>query len=136
MRPGISAVDPDADRISELSEAALSRLVRQFYATARLDPALGPVFAGAVSDWEPHIERVTAFWSRAMLGSPGYSGNPLAAHLKHALTPEMFDCWLTLWGAAVDAVFAAEAAEALKSRAALIAESLKLGLFFRPAEGG
>ena len=47
---------------SGLDEAAIERVVRAFYAAARGDPLLGPVF-GRVADWEPHIARVCAFWS-------------------------------------------------------------------------
>jgi hemoglobin len=120
------------NQASALSEQALARLVRQFYATARRDPLLGPVFEGAVSDWEPHLDRVAAFWTTAALGVPAYRGNPMAAHRKHALTPAMFDRWLLIWGETADEVFTPEVAELLKGRAAHIAESLKLGLFFDP----
>lgn len=122
--------------VGELSEQALARLVGRFYAKARLDGLLGPVFEAVVTDWEPHIDRVAAFWVTAALGIPAYRGNPLAAHRKHALSPEMFDRWLKIWGETVDEIFAPEAAEALKSRAARIADSLKLGLFFDPREAG
>jgi hemoglobin len=118
----------------ELTEPALSRLVRQFYAKARLDPLLGPVFETAVTDWEPHLDRVAAFWATAALGIPAYRGNPMAAHRKHALTPAMFDRWLEVWAETTAEVFAPAVAEQLTSHASLIAESLKLGLFFDPAD--
>jgi hemoglobin len=117
---------------AELSEQALSRLVRQFYAKAQHDPLLGPVFDRAVTEWEPHLERVAAFWTTAVLGVPAYRGNPMAAHKKHALTPAMFGRWLQIWEETADEVFAAEPATEIKGRAAAIAESVKLGLFFDP----
>lgn len=119
-------------READISTSALADLVRRFYAKARLDPLLGPVFEGAIDDWEPHLDRVSAFWSMAAMGVQGYSGAPLAAHRKHPLTPAMFDRWLEIWGATADEAFAPEAAEALKARAANIARSLRLGLFFDP----
>lgn len=125
--------DPRAARLDALSEPILAELVRRFYASARLDPQLGPVFATAVDDWEAHIEKVAAFWASALLGARGYRGNPLAAHRQHPLTPEMFGRWLQIWGETADDLLAADLAEVVKARAALIAESLKLGLFFNPA---
>ena len=66
-----------------------------------------------------------------MLTTGRYHGNPMAAHFKHPITPPMFDRWLALWGEAVDELFAGEAAAALKEKARLIGDSLKLGLFYR-----
>lgn len=116
----------------ELSAPALARLVRQFYAKAQHDPLLGPMFESAVTEWEPHLERVAAFWTTAVLGVPAYRGNPMAAHKKQALTPAMFERWLQIWGETAEEVFTAQLAAELKGRAAAIAESLTLGLFFNP----
>jgi hemoglobin len=115
-----------------LSEPVLAELVRRFYAGARLDPLLGPVFDAAVDDWDAHIAKVTAFWASALMGARGYRGNPLAEHRKQPLTPEMFPRWLKIWGETVDAMLAPDLAEPVKARAELISESLKLGLFFKP----
>jgi hemoglobin len=125
-------LDTVRSQSAEVSEQALSRLVRQFYAKAQHDPLLGPVFDGAVSDWECHLERVAAFWMTAALGVPAYRGNPMAAHSKHALTPAMFDRWLQVWGETADEVFTSDAANDLESRAAAIAESLQAGLVLEP----
>ena len=116
-----------------LTEASLAELVRRFYAAARQDAQLGPIFEGAVMDWDTHIAKVAAFWASALLGVRTYRGNPLAEHGKHALTPAMFDRWLAIWGETVDAMFEGEAAALLKARAAMIGESLKLGLLGLPA---
>ena len=61
-----------------LSEAQIASLVRQFYAKARADTVLGPVFEAAVDDWEAHLAHLTRFWSAAMLGTARFSGNPSA----------------------------------------------------------
>jgi hemoglobin len=115
-----------------LDQASLTELVRRFYGAARRDPVLGPVFDRAVDDWDAHIAKVAAFWSSALLGTRSYRGNPLAEHARRPLEPAMFERWLTIWDATVDAMFEPEIAEALKQRAAMIAESLKLGLFGLP----
>lgn len=114
-----------------LTEGGLAEQVGRFYARARQDDLLGPVFEAAVQDWPEHLERITAFWTRAMLGTGDYRGNPLAQHRKHPITPPMFERWLRLWGETADDLFDPEAAEAVKERAQRIGESLSLGLFFR-----
>lgn len=114
-----------------LSEDAVAQQIVAFYAKARADDLLGPVFA-VITDWPPHIDRITAFWTRTLLGVGRYEGNPLAEHRKHPLTPQMFERWLALWAETADDLFEAEAAGILKDRAARIGESLSLGLFFRP----
>jgi hemoglobin len=96
---------------------------------------LGPVFDAAVDDWETHLARLTRFWSVVMLGAGRFDGNPMAAHARHPITPEMFDRWLALWADVTDELFGPVTAEALQQRAARIGESLKLGLFYRPAAG-
>lgn len=116
-----------------LTRDELHTLVRRFYGRARTNAELGPLFESAVEDWDSHLEHLTAFWAATMLGERGFSGNPMAAHRRHPITPQMFDLWLQLWGETARELFAPEIAEALQARAAQIAESLKLGLFFKVA---
>jgi hemoglobin len=115
-----------------LDEAALPGLVDRFYARVRQDPEIGPVFNVAIEDWDVHLEKLAAFWSSVMLTTGRYKGNPFAAHLKHPLTPAMFERWLALWGETVDEMFAPEIAVQFRAKAQRIAESLQLGMFFRP----
>lgn len=124
---------PPAPADAPLDEAAIRRLVDAFYGRVRADPQLGPVFNGAVDDWPTHLETLTAFWSSVMLGSGRYKGNPLATHgqLGDRITPQLFERWLALWTATTAEVMAPEAAAALQAKAARIAESLQLGLFFK-----
>jgi len=116
---------------SALTRPLIRELVGRFCGRARGDAELGPIFEAAVSDWEAHLEHLTAFWAASLLGERGFSGNPMAAHARHPITPEMFDRWLVLWGETARELFAPEISEVLEERAARIAESLKLGLFFR-----
>jgi hemoglobin len=94
---------------------------------------LGPVFNDAVHDWPEHFDKLAAFWSSITLTTGRYKGNPMIAHLKHVrrITPVMFDRWLTLWREATEEAMPSEAAEEFQIKAARIAESLKLALFFR-----
>jgi len=116
-----------------IDEAQLETLIPAFYARVRDDALIGPVFDAAIDDWDEHLEKLVAFWSSVMLTSGRYKGNPMAAHLRQArsITPEMFDRWLALWAEVTDELLAPAAAAAMQGKAARIAESLKLGLFFR-----
>ena len=113
----------------------LRRLVAAFYARVRLDADLGPIFNDAIADWPGHLDTLGDFWSSVMRASGRYKGNPLAAHLKHAarITPAHFERWLALWQATTAEMMAPDLAAALQAKAGRIAESLQLGLFYRPA---
>jgi hemoglobin len=118
---------------SAVSEAQLEMLIPRFYARVREDALIGPVFDDAVADWGRHLDTLMAFWSSVTLTSGRYKGNPVAAHLKHlpAITPPMFERWLSLWAEVTGELLPPAAAAALQARAARIAESLKLALYFR-----
>jgi len=118
---------------SGIDEAGLERLVGEFYARVRADAELGPIFNDAIHDWPEHLEKLAAFWSSVMLTSGRYKGQPVPAHLKHKdrITPALFDRWLGLWKQTTDELMEPDAAAALQSKAARIAESLQLAMFFR-----
>ncbi len=83
-----------------VSEEQIAALVDTFYARVRQDELLGPVFERVVGDaWEPHLEKMCAFWSSLVLASGRYKGNPMMAHLR--LLPRIgihhFERWLNLW---------------------------------------
>lgn len=121
------------DDTAGIDEQGLSRLVPLFYARVREDAELGPVFNDAVADWPEHLEKLVDFWSSVMLTSGRYKGNPVFAHAKHRdrIPPELFDRWLALWAEVTNEVMSPDAAAALQAKAARIAESLKLALFFK-----
>lgn len=116
-----------------IDEAALARLVPAFYSRIRADAELGPIFNKAVDDWPEHLAKLTDFWSSVMLNSGRYQGNPVAVHRRHAdhITPELFDRWLGIWHQTTDELMTTDAAAALQAKAGMIAESLKLALFFK-----
>lgn len=121
------------DTVAAIDEANLSRLIALFYARVREDAELGPVFNDGIADWPEHLEKLVAFWSSVMLGSGRYKGNPVGAHMKHhdRITPVLFERWLSLWGKTTSELMAPHAAAALQAKAARIAESLRLALFFK-----
>jgi len=121
------------DGLADLTEQALRQLVERFYARVREDAELGPVFNDAVADWPEHLEKLTAFWSSVMLTSGRYKGNPVAAHAMHLerISPALFEPWLALWAETTNELMPRAAAAALQNKAARIAESLQLALFFK-----
>ncbi|MGH6696610.1 group III truncated hemoglobin [Sphingopyxis sp.] len=122
----------------QIDEAALERLIPAFYDRVRADVDIGPLFNAAVHDWPGHLEKLVAFWSSVMLTTGRYKGSPVAEHLKHkaAITPAMFDRWLAIWADTTNELLAPASATALQGKAARIAESLQLALFFRLGDPG
>jgi hemoglobin len=121
-------------RYSDITEPAIAALVARFYAKARLDPLIGPVFNDAIGDWDEHLRKLCGFWSSVMLTTGRYKGNPMAAHMKLPIEPHFFASWLALWQETAGEVFAPEQAAVFRDKANRIAESLKLALFYRPGE--
>jgi hemoglobin len=120
------------DPFADISESAIAAMVARFYGKARQDAVIGPLFNGAVADWDEHLAKLDDFWSSVMLTSGRYKGNPMAAHMKHPIEPQFFERWLALWRETADELFAPELAARWQQKAENIAESLKLALFFRP----
>lgn len=84
------------------SPEQIHEMVRRFYSDVTQDDLLGPMFNDVAHvDWNEHLPKLAAFWCRALLGTPGYSGNPFRAHaLIHAQRPFTaghFERWLTLF---------------------------------------
>jgi hemoglobin len=117
-----------------VTEDGIRRLVDAFYAKVRIDPELGPVFARAIpGDWQPHLNKMYAFWSSVMLTSGRYKGNPVARHLVvDGITMELFERWLALFNETCRELFDDRLRDEFGAKAARIAESLKLALFYRP----
>ena len=121
----------------KITEAALAALVSAFYAKVRRDPLIGPVFNGAIDDWDAHLPKLQSFWSSVMLGTGRYKGRPMPAHIKHgdAISPAAFERWLGLWRETTDELLEAGPAAALQEKAGRIAESLSLGIAFHRDSG-
>ena len=117
-RPG--AAHPD------LREPMIARLVDTFYARARQDDLIGPIFEAAVADWDEHIAKITDFWSSVMLRTGRYSGRPMHPHLVLPLTNEHFDRWLVLFEATARELCPPEIADAFIVRARRIADSFEM----------
>ncbi|MBS0248356.1 MAG: group III truncated hemoglobin [Proteobacteria bacterium] len=120
-------------KFSEVTDESIRRLVDEFYARVRDDAALGPVFANAIKDWEPHLATMRDFWSSVMLTSGRYKGNPVIKHRQvEGISYEMFERWLALFDETARALFEPALAAVFNAKAARIAESLRLAVFYRP----
>ena len=92
-------------RAEVCSEDEVKHLVHTFYAAARDDAMLGPIFAAEVKDWDAHLATLVDFWSGLLRGTMRYHGKPLAQHAKmEHLTPCMFRRWLTLFFATTESM--------------------------------
>jgi hemoglobin len=122
-----------------VTESQIVSLVDAFYAKVRRDEVLAPIFERAIAPdaWPVHLGKMYDFWSSVMLTTGRYKGNPLAVHMRLAgIEPAMFARWLALFRATAEELFSAELAASFREKSERIAESLKLGLFYRPALGG
>ena len=111
-----------------IDEAMIERLVRGFYAHVREDEVLGPVFAAKITDWEPHLQRMFAFWSAVALMSGRYHGQPMAKHMPLPIDADHFDRWLALFERTARELCPPKAADHFVMLAQRIAESLELGI--------
>lgn len=111
-----------------IDAAMIERLVRAFYARVRADALLGPIFEARIRDWEPHLQRMCAFWSSVALMSGLYHGSPMAMHMRLSVDAAHFDRWLALFEETAREICPPVAAEHFVERAQRIAESLELGI--------
>jgi hemoglobin len=111
-----------------IDEAMIERLVRGFYARVREDALIGPIFAARIADWEPHLQRMCAFWSSVALMSGRYHGAPMQKHLPLPVDARHFDRWLALFEATARDLCPPKAADHFIERARRVAESLELGI--------
>jgi hemoglobin len=117
-----------------LTEESIRTLVDAFYARIKADPELGPIFARALpGDWQPHLNKMYAFWSSMMLNSGRYKGDPVARHKTVAgIEFGLFARWLALFDETCGVLFDDRLREEFRGKARRIAESLQLALFYRP----
>lgn len=111
-----------------IDETMIEKLVRGFYSRVREDPLLGPIFEAHIADWEPHLQKMFAFWSSLTLQSGRYRGQPMAKHLPLPVDAKHFDRWLALFEQTARDLCPSVAADLFVERARRVAESLELGI--------
>ena len=102
--------------------AEIKVFVDEFYAKVREDDLIGPVFMEVIGDWQPHLEKMYAFWNAVLFGVAGFKGNPFAKHAPLKIEQEHFDRWLLLFGETIDTHFKGPVADDTKKKAGLMAE--------------
>lgn len=111
-----------------LDDTVLRTLVHGFYAKARNDAVLGPIFAARITDWDPHLERMVAFWSSVALMTGRYHGRPVPAHTPLPIGAAHFERWLQLFRETAQEVCTPEGAAHVIVRAERIARSLRIAV--------
>lgn len=101
----------------------LRRTLATFYAHARADDLLGPIFDRTVDDWPTHLDGVTSFWETMLDGTPAYRGDFRAAHRGLGIGADHVERWLDLFGRACEAELGREGDE-LAHRARVMARRL------------
>lgn len=119
---------PLAVQNPELDEESIRLMVQTFYARARQDELIGPIFNGAVADWDHHIGKIADFWSSMLLKTGRYSGAPMRPHLLLGLQGDHFDRWLQLFEATARELFSPDLAALFLLRARRIADSFEMGI--------
>ena len=104
----------------------VAELVRRFYAEVDGDDLLGPMFNDVARvHWPEHLEKLTAFWCRALFGMAGYQGNPFRAHAAvhgaRPFTSAHFTRWLALFSRTLDDGWEGPIAEQARTLARKIA---------------
>jgi len=123
MLPTGRLVPPD------LTEEMVASVVAAFYARARQDEIIGPVFNRVVAadHWPEHIRTITDFWSSMLLGTRRYMGRPMP---KHLAIPELGDAhfqrWLTLFKATAEELCPPEIAALFVDRAERIGYNFRV----------
>ena len=97
--------------------------VDEFYDKVRRDELIGPVFLKVIpDDWQPHLNKMYAFWNAVLFGVSGFKGNPFARHAPLQIEQEHFDRWLTLFYKTINNHFEGSVADDTKRRAGIMAE--------------
>jgi hemoglobin len=113
----------------DLDEAMVASVVSAFYARARQDEVIGPVFNRVVAPdhWPEHIQTITDFWSSMLLGTRRYMGRPMPKHLAiPELSDEHFQRWLTLFRATAEELCAPHIAALFVDRAERIGYNFRV----------
>lgn len=134
-RPAPKAPSPEELAIrAQITPALIEQLVRGFYDKVRADDLIGPVFNERIKDWEPHLQKMFAFWESVTLGTGRYEGAPMRQHIVLPVESAHFDRWLALFEQTAQDVFPPEVAEYFISRAWRIAASFEMGIYARRGE--
>jgi hemoglobin len=96
--------------------------VDEFYLKVKKDLLIGPIFLEKIPEnWQPHLEKMYAFWNAALFGIPGFRGNPFAKHAPLNIEEKHFERWLVLFKETIQQYFNCNKATETIDRANLMA---------------
>lgn len=106
-------------------------LVDSFYAKARKDELIGPIFNEVIGDhWDEHLPTMYKFWGDILLNTNEYGGNPMFVHkqlnARIPLQPVHFERWKKLFVETVHELFEGDKAALAEQRAVSIATVMQL----------
>ena len=129
-RPEGARLHPTGRLVPEaLDEAMVRAVVDSFYARARQDEVIGPVFNRVIptDEWPEHLDKITDFWSSMLLATGRYMGRPRP---KHIAIPELndshFQRWLTLFRMTVEELCPPDVAALFVERAETIGNNFRV----------
>lgn len=117
-----------------LDEAMIRAVVNEFYARARRDDVVGPVFNRVIpeAEWPAHLDKIADFWSSMLLGTGRYDGRPMP---KHLAIPELSDAhfmrWLRLFRETVEQICPPDIAALFVERSERIGNSFRMNIAMR-----
>ena len=114
-----------------LDEAMIREVVHHFYAAAREDPVIGPIFRARVLDdrWQAHLDKIEDFWCSSLLGTRRYDGRPMPKHLAISeLNDDHFRRWLALFRHTVTQLCPPKTAQLFVERSERIAEAFRINI--------
>ena len=114
-----------------IDEPMIEQVVRSFYARIRADALLGPVFEDRILEWEPHLQRMFAFWSSVALMSGRYHGRPMEKHERLPIDHRHFNRWIAVFEETVGELCPPAAADTFVTLARRIAVSLEASVATR-----
>lgn len=120
-----------------LDEAMIRAVVDSFYAKARQDDVIGPVFNRVIAeaDWPEHLTKIASFWSSMLLGTGTYGGRPMP---KHMAIPELSDAhflrWLKLFRETAESICPPEVAALFVERSERVGNSFRMNIAMRRGE--
>lgn len=122
------------DTPEKLDEALIRAVVDRFYADARRDPLIGPVFNRVIAPeaWPAHLATIADFWSSMLLGTGRYAGRPMP---KHMAIPELSDAhfmrWLALFRRTAEELCPPDIAALFVERSERIGNSFRMNIAMR-----
>lgn len=122
---------------AELDEPMIRAVVDEFYARARRDDVIGPVFNRVIppDEWPAHLTKIADFWSSMLLGTGRFTGRPMP---KHLAIPELSDAhfmrWLRIFRETVEQLCPPEIAALFVERSERIGNSFRMNIAMRRGE--